>query len=219
MSTLPTASTSAPLRRRLRPHHYLWIVLGVMGLSVIAFTDYPIFLGSDPLHARQRLLHELLILIPHATAGVIATALGPFLFSTRFRQRHLKRHRIMGRVYVICVAVAAPTAYLLTPNLANGVGGFLWAACTFAAYQTARNRQLQAHRQWMIRSYIFTLNFVFTRVANPIPAWSHLDDPHFFMILMGFFVAYLFFSDVFFNWRELTTSRATFCIAAVLVNQ
>ena len=161
-----------------------------MGLTVLAFTEYPIFLGADPFHARTHLLKELLILIPHATAGILATALGPFLFSTRFRQQHLFRHRIMGRVYVICIAIAAPTAYLLEPNIANGVGGFLWAACTFAAYLTARNRQIQAHRQWMIRSYLFTLNFIFTRVANPIPAWMNLDSAHFFLILMGLFCAY-----------------------------
>jgi uncharacterized membrane protein len=208
MSTLPSAPADTPTRRTLRPHHILWIVLGNIGLSVLAFTEYPIFLGSDPFHARSRFLHELLILIPHATAGIIATAFGPFLFSTRFRQRHLKRHRIMGRIYVIAVAIAAPTAYLLTPNLANGFGGFLWAACTFAAYQTARNRQLQAHRQWMIRSYIFTLNFIITRVLNPFPAWSKMPDEQFFPILLGIFIAYLFIADIFFNWRELTTSRA-----------
>jgi len=179
-----------------------------MGLSVLTFTEYPLFLGTDPIHLRPHFLKELLILIPHATTGVVAVVLSPFLFSTRFRQRHLFRHRIMGRVYVICIAVAAPTAYLLEPNIANGVGGFLWAACTFAAYQTARNRQIQVHRQWMIRSYLFTLNFIFTRVANPVPAWMNLDSTHFFLALMGLFCAYLFFPDIYFNWRELTTSRA-----------
>jgi uncharacterized membrane protein len=192
----------------MRPHHFLWIVLGIMGLTVLAFTDYPIFLGADPFHARARLLKQLFILIPHATCGVVATALGPFLFSTRFRQRHLFRHRIMGRVYVVCIAIAAPTAYLLGPNIANGVGGFLWAACTFAAYQTARNRQIQAHRQWMIRSYIFTLNFIFTRFLNPVPAWAKMSDEHFFLVLIALFSAYLFLPDIYFNWRELTVSRA-----------
>jgi len=204
---MPTLPASPGAAARLRPHHILWIVLGVMGLTVLAFTEYPTFLGSDPLHARSRFLHELLILIPHATAGIIATTFGPFLFSTRFRQRHLKRHRIMGRICVIAVAIAAPTAYMLTPNLANACGGFLWAACTFAAYQTARNRQLAAHRQWMVRSYIFTLNFVFTRVLNPFPAWSKMPDEQFFPLLMGIFLAYLFLADIFFNWRELTTHR------------
>ncbi|MEG9433950.1 DUF2306 domain-containing protein [Terriglobus sp. ADX1] len=206
MATLPASAPGTPARR-LRPHHYLWIMLGLMGLSVLAYTDYPTFLGSDPLHARARFLKELVILIPHAIGGVTATVLGPFLFSTRFRQRHLMRHRVMGRVYVICIAIAAPTAYLLEPTIANCVGGLLWAACTFAAYQTARNRQIQAHRQWMVRSYLFTLNFIFTRVANPVPAWVHLSDERFFLILMGLFTAYLFFPDIYFNWRELTTSR------------
>jgi uncharacterized membrane protein len=208
MATLPASATpGASARRRLQPHHWLWILLGVMGLTVLAFTDYPIFFGSDPFHSRARFLKELLILIPHATCGVVAVVLGPFLFSTRFRQRHLFRHRVMGRVYVASIAIAAPTAYFLEPNIANGVGGFLWAACTFAAYQTARNRQIQAHRQWMVRSYLFTLNFIFTRVANPVPAWAHLSDNQFFLALMGFFSAYLFLPDIYFNWRELTTKR------------
>jgi uncharacterized membrane protein len=207
MATLPASVNVSP-RRGLNPRHYLWIGLGIMGLSVLVFTEYPIFLGADPFHTRLRLLAKLAILIPHAIAGVLATCLGPFLFSNRFRQRHLFRHRVMGRVYVLCIAVAAPTAYLLQPNIANGFGGFLWAACTFAAYQTARNRQLQAHRQWMIRSYLFTLNFMFTRVLNPWHAWSGMSDEHFFLTLIGMFTLYLIGSDIYFNWRELTTNRS-----------
>lgn len=206
MATLPV-SADTPTRRRVKPHHWLWILLGLLALSVLAFTDYPIFFGTDPYHARHRLLAKTLILIPHVAGGVIATVLGPFLFSTRFRQRHLKRHRVMGRVYVIAIAIAAPTAYLMGPSLGNAVGAFLWAACTFAAYQTARNRQIQAHRQWMIRSYLFTLNFVFTRVANPIPAWVKFSDANLDAVLITFHVAYLFFPDIYFNWRELTTKR------------
>lgn len=202
---MATLAASAP--RRMKPHHWLWIVLGLLALSVLAFTDYPIFLGDDHYHARARLLAKTAILIPHVAGGVIATVLGPFLFSTRFRTRHLKRHRVMGRVYVIAIAVAAPTAYLMGPSLGNAVGAFLWAACTFAAFQTARNRQIQAHRQWMIRSYLFTLNFVFTRVLNPWPAWVKFSDANLDAMLITFHVAFLFFPDIYFNWRELTTKR------------
>ncbi len=60
-----------------------------------------------------RLINDRLFLIPHAAAALLAMLLGPFLFSTRFRSRHLKRHRIMGRVYVICIAIAAPLALYL----------------------------------------------------------------------------------------------------------
>jgi uncharacterized membrane protein len=38
---------------------------------------------------------------------MIALLIGPFQFSSRFRQRHLRIHRIMGRVYLASVAVAA----------------------------------------------------------------------------------------------------------------
>ena len=63
MATLPKHLQAHPVRRRLEAYHYLWITLGIMGLTVLAFTEYPIFLGADPFHARAHLLKELLILI------------------------------------------------------------------------------------------------------------------------------------------------------------
>ncbi len=83
----------------------------------------------------------------------------------------------------------------------------LWFLCTLAAFLTARNRQLTAHRQWMIRSYIFTLNFIITRVPNPIPAHAKLSEDTFALELLTLSCAYLIFADVYFNWRELTQSR------------
>lgn len=206
MPTLSPVNAGASTRR-LRSHHVLWIVLGILGLSVLAFTEYPIFLGSDPFHAREHLLRQIFLLVPHATGGVIATVLGPFLFSTRFRQRHLKRHRILGRIYVLAIACALPGAYLLRPNLANAVGALLWGACTFCAYRTARNRQIAVHRQWVVRSYLFTLNFIMTRIFNPFPIWARLTDGQFVAVLLTFHVAYLFLPSIYFNWRELTTRR------------
>ena len=116
-------------------------------------------------------------LIPHAIAGVLATALGPFQFSTRFRQRHLATHRLMGKVYIISVFVAAPMViilgrgFTLRPGSSWGdVQASLWLLCTLAAFITARNRQITVHRQWMVRSYAFTLNFIFSRFLNFLPS-------------------------------------------------
>src|SRR5580698_2373466 len=89
----------------------LWAALGLAGISVLIFTDLPLL--YQPSAYRTKLIKDVVLLVPHVITGVLATILGPFLFSTRFRQRHLKRHRIMGRVYVIFIAISAPTALIL----------------------------------------------------------------------------------------------------------
>ena len=111
---MSTATT--PLARpRTRSKHLLWYALGLAGISVLIITDYPLFFHptpGDPFHAKM--IVDRYFLIPHAIAGVLATALGPFQFSTRFRQRHLATHRLMGKVYIISIFFAAPMVFILS---------------------------------------------------------------------------------------------------------
>ncbi|CAN5609113.1 hypothetical protein BH10ACI4_BH10ACI4_26070 [soil metagenome] len=210
---MSATTTPLPRPRTTRSHAkpILWATIALAGIFVL-YLDIPLLHTPSPY--RTQLIKDTFLLIPHAVCGSIATVLGPFLFSTRFRQRHLKRHRIMGRTYVICIAISAPIALMLQLHrhdslaFANGVMSALWFLCTLAAFITARNRQLVAHRQWMIRSYIFTLNFIITRIPGPIPAFSHMSDAHFALMLLMLAGLYLFLPDLYFNWRELTQSRA-----------
>jgi uncharacterized membrane protein len=210
----PSPHSAPPARRKSIAKPALWIAIGLAAISVLIFTEYPIVYHPDAY--TRRLINDRFFLIPHAAAALIAMLLGPFLFSTRFRTRHFKRHRIMGRVYVICIAIAAPIAFYLEfrgtdeiMRFANGVLSTVWFLCTLAAFLTARNRQITAHRQWMIRSYVFTLNFLITRVPNPIPRYFTMSATAFALNLLFLSICYLFFTDVYFNWRELTTSRKT----------
>ncbi len=210
------STTSAPLTRpratRSPAKTILWAILGIAFLFVFLYTDLPLL--HEPSEYRTELIRKLLILAPHILAAAIAIALGPLLFSTRFRTRHLKRHRVLGRVYVISIAIAAPLAALLQLRqggviaFANIVLSALWFLCTLAAFLAARNRQLVVHRQWMVRSYMFTLNFIFTRILNPIPAYRNMSDNNFGLMLLALACAYLFLPDLYFNWRELTTRRS-----------
>ncbi|WP_213805592.1 DUF2306 domain-containing protein [Granulicella sp. dw_53] len=205
-NSLPRPGASRNLAKNL-----IWAFLGIAGIFVLIDTDVPLL--YQPSAYRTKLIKDVVLLVPHIISGVLATALGPFLFSTRFRQQHFKRHRIMGRVYVISVAISAPTALILqhggNPLLffANGATAALWFLCTLAAFLAARNRQIQVHRQWMIRSYVFTLNFIFSRIPNPIPAFFNMSDEAFSVTLLFLSCCYLVLPDLYFNWSELTTSR------------
>jgi len=213
---MSTTSASLPRARR-SPRAFakptLWFIAALAGLSVLAFTEYPIFLRHPLSPIGARLLRSWFILFPYALAGILATAIGPFQFSTRMRQRHLRLHRLLGKVYVLSICVAAPLAIALAfhgpvlVNFTGDVSAAIWLFCTLAAFITARNRQIQAHRQWMIRSYAFTLNFIIARVLNPVPAYIGMSDDAFAVTLAFFAVLYLFIPDIYFSWRELTTSR------------
>src|SRR6202167_6281712 len=100
--------------RRSRSKTVLWIFLGLTSLfvfitsEVLLATDYPMY------HAyRLQVIADRHLLIPHTLSGTIALLAGPIQFSTRFRQRHLQFHRVLGRIYVVCVFAGSFTGIAL----------------------------------------------------------------------------------------------------------
>ena len=200
---------------RFRFKTVLWISLGLTVLfvfitsEVLLVTDYPMY---HPY--RLQVIADRHLLIPHTLCGVIALLAGPVQFSSRLRRRHLKFHRVLGRIYVVSVFIGAPTGIALAagrPGLpGTSMQAAAWIVCTAAAFVTARNRQIPQHRQWMARSYAVTFTFVSSRVLNLWPRyWSHLGDTFAAFGVIGFTLASLLIVDLGFNWRELTTRRAS----------
>ncbi len=171
-------------------------------------TDYSMY------HAyRLQVIADRHLLIPHVLAGLFALLIGPVNFSSRIRQRHLKLHRVLGRVYVIAVFVGAATGIALAagrPGLpGTSMQAAAWVVCTTAAFITARNRQITKHREWMARSYAVTFTFVSSRVLNLWPPyWSHLGDALAGLGVVAFTLASLLIVDLGLTWRGLTTPRA-----------
>ena len=211
MPTL-TARTPSSVRSRAKP--LLWSLLGVTTLfvfitsEVFLFTDYPMY------HAyRLQVIADRAVLIPHVLFGTVALLSGPLQFSSRFRQRHLEIHRVLGRVYVLSVFLSAPTGVILSAGRPGFPGtsmqALAWVVCTAAAFITARNRQIPQHRQWMARSYAVTFTFVSSRVLNLSPRyWSHLGDSLSAIGVIAFTLVSLLLVDLGLNWRELTTRHA-----------
>jgi uncharacterized membrane protein len=215
-TTLPTERT-APARRRFSSKYTLWAVMGLATLFVFITTE--LFLAFDyPLYHPYRLalIQDRALLIPHAVFATIAFVSGPVQFSSRFRARHLQFHRILGRVYVFSVLIAATLAFMIerSPDRVRDdfFGVFvqisLWALCTLVAFITARNRQIAVHRQWMIRSYALTFTFIINRLLNLWPAYFNLTARQFG--IWDLYVSIIMFvgCDLAFNARELTHRRA-----------
>ena len=162
----------------------LWISLGLTALfvlitsEVLLVTDYPMY------HAyRLQVIADRQLLIPHTLSGLIALLAGPVLFSSRFRRRHLKFHRVLGRFYVISVFVGSLTGIALAAGRPGLPGTSMQAAA------------------WIV--------FVSSRVLNLWPRyWSHLGDSLSAVGVIAFTLASLLVVELGLNWRELTTRRA-----------
>src|ERR1700740_2296905 len=110
-------STSTVLASRSTSSRFkivLWVTLGLITLFVVItsqlllYTDYPMY------HAyRLQVIADRHLLIPHTLGGVIALLAGTMQFSSSLRQRHLKFHRVLGRIYVVSVFVGALTGIAL----------------------------------------------------------------------------------------------------------
>lgn len=208
-STFPAAFSSGSTFKIV-----LWTLLGLTALFVLItsevflVTDYPMY------HAyRLQVIADRGLLIPHVLCGSVALLAGPFQFSSRLRRRHLKLHRVLGRIYVFSVFPGALTGIALAagrPGLpGTTIQAAAWMICTGAALLTARKRQITQHRKWMARSYAVTFTFVSSRVLNLWPRyWSHLGDSLSGIGVAAFTVASLLIVDAWLNWRALTTRGA-----------
>ena len=210
---MSTSTLPAPGPAGSRFKTVLWILLGLTTLfvfvtsEVLLVNDYPMY------HAyRLQVIADRGLLIPHTLCGSFALLSGPLQFSSRFRQRHMKVHRVLGRMYFVSVILGAFTGIALAagrPGLpGTAMQGAAWIICTTAAVIAARNRQISIHRQWMARSYAVTFTFVSSRVLNLVPAyWSHLGDVLSAVGVIAFTLASILLVDLGLNWHELTTRR------------
>jgi len=112
----------------------------------------------------------------HTLGGALASAIGPFQFLPAFRRRFPGWHVWAGRTYLLCVAASAIAALCLAPNsnARNNLGiafvalALAWLYTGWNAYQSIRQRDVAAHRRWMIRNYALTFAAVTLRIEIPL---------------------------------------------------
>ena len=206
-------SPPTPQLRLFKPA--LWTLMAAAALYIILYIEVP--LVRQP--SEQTYFRTIPFLIfPHIVAGILALLSGPPQFSSRLRRRNPRFHRVLGRVYVVSVLIAAPLAVVLayhrriphiTPYffLASSLQASAWIITTVAAFLTARNRHVQEHRQWMVRSYAVTFTFIGIRVLVRFPfADPHTDASFSLEIALITFLAILL-SDIGLSWHELFYRR------------
>jgi uncharacterized membrane protein len=153
-------------------------------------------------------------LLPHGIAGACALLLGPMQFSDRLRNRFRKLHRVVGRIYVAGVFVAAPLGFYIqyfeermgdprSFSIAAAVDAALWMITTGIAMVFILKGKVQEHRQWMTRSFAVAIVFLEVRVIGGLGGWEDFDI-HANETIVWFCLAFAILSaDLVLQWQQL----------------
>ncbi|HSL28365.1 MAG TPA: DUF2306 domain-containing protein [Anaerolineales bacterium] len=127
---------------------------------------------------------HITMLMLHIIPAMLAILIGPFQFLPRLRKgRLLKIHRWLGRTYLLSVLIGgigglymAQFAYGgIVSRLGFGVLAILWLYSGYRAYRHIRNKEVETHREWMIRNYALTLAGLMLRVWVPLSTSTAID--------------------------------------------
>lgn len=176
---------------------------GLAGLCFLAvlWVDERFWFNPSDSHAiRVNAFRSLLVL--HGLTGLTALTAGTLQMSSRIRTRKPALHRTLGNVYIVAVCLSAPIATYIgvstlepaTIHVEQVFQGGLWLACALVAWICARIKQMSLHRDWMIRSYGFTLVFVLSRVPDVFV--NHYSDQFLSDMLWGLIVCALIAPEV-----------------------
>lgn len=151
------------------------VFVGVYPFLYLIFDMSQGLLASKPLELKESVVWQTGF-YTHILLGAVALLTGWSQFSKRIRNRNLTLHRALGKIYVVCVVLSG-TAGLYIAYFATGgwvaVLGFsglaiAWLFTTSKAYLTIRNKNIDQHQHWMIRSYALCFAAVTLRIWLPL---------------------------------------------------
>jgi len=112
----------------------------------------------------------------HILFGGISLLAGWSQFSKRIRNRNLRLHRVLGKIYLIAVLLSGVAAlyiaYFATGGIVSTLGfsglAIGWLFTSSQAYRAIRKKDIDVHQYWMIRSYALCWAAVTLRIWLPL---------------------------------------------------
>jgi len=210
---MATRSAQESAHPFMQAKHLAFLVFGLLLIVVWVTRDNLLLQPGSVLRQRYAPIAWLVML--HGVPGALALFLAPFQFSNRLRQRHTQLHRIIGRIYVGCVAVSAPVAIkistiLVLPTLlmASVIQSFGWMVTTATAIYCVRTGRIQQHRDWMMRSYPFAVVFVIVRAIVAIPAVARTGELGLATVVWSVIATACFLPSFLIAWKSLAQTKS-----------
>ena len=148
----------------------LYLIVGLATLYFVLTRAFPYLSYS---YSEKAYGKDAVLIFSHVIFGITATILGPFQFVSSIRKRNIKLHRNLGKTYLICTILGALASWaIIIPrtdsDITYQVGlfslGFVWIGSAIMAYLSIKNKKIELHREWVVRSYVITLAFVTFRL-------------------------------------------------------
>ena len=159
--------------------------LNIGGFLIVLYASYLLILLSIPylqfernidfLSTKQLIYHIKIwrfSFYTHVFSSPLVILSGLLQFNKTILRRSPKVHRTIGKVYVFTVlAISGPSAFVMA-LYANGgritqtsfvILTSLWILFTYLAFVRIKSKKIEAHINWMIRSYALTLSAVTLR--------------------------------------------------------
>jgi len=165
----------------------LWVLL-VLSTLAIAYHgfNYLDFEVKNILFDKGELVHRTIYRMgfySHVIFGPIALLIGPWQFMQRFRNRNIRLHRLLGKIYVASCLLSGIAGLYIAQFASTGIIarlGFttlaiLWLFTTTKAFTSIRQKQVTAHQIWMIRSFALTLAAVTLRIQLGVSVASGIE--------------------------------------------
>jgi uncharacterized membrane protein YozB (DUF420 family) len=121
-----------------------------------------------------RYVQHMLVAFVHIVPGLLFLSLAPLQFITRVRQRHISFHRGLGRVLVGCALISGvfglvagfrlPAFGGIASQSATVFFGVIFLFSLAKAIYHIRRKEVQLHREWMIRTFALAMGVATIRV-------------------------------------------------------
>jgi len=134
--------------------------------------------------APKHVEHFALVYV-HMAGGTVMLVFGSAALFIGWTRRYFHLHRLCGYAYLAGGTVSAglaavlPLAYPHRGSITDeGISlvtlAITWLAVSAMALRAIRNRRIDTHRAWAIRSYVLTWSFVLCRLVAYVPAVSSI---------------------------------------------
>lgn len=152
-----------------------WSAMTLLALLMFFIASQYLTLNPEVYFEEQREVYisHIAGIIIHVIGAMLAIVIGPFQFLPQsITRRYLKLHRWLGKTYMIGVLLGGLgglyMSFLAYGGLPAQVGfavlAIAWLLSGYMAYKHIRKREIQLHRQWMIRNYALTFSGVTLRL-------------------------------------------------------
>jgi uncharacterized membrane protein len=146
------------------------VFIGIYAFSVYAFLElgvavHPIMKANFKAHSAG--------IYSHIFPSLIALVLGPFQFNEKFRTTKTHLHKLIGKVYLLCVFIGGLSGLYMAQfsfggtisNLGFALLAILWIFTGYKAYSSITRKMIVAHYHWMVINFALTFAAVTLRIG------------------------------------------------------